>query len=122
MGKWAQQRKRGSCPSGGTATPPPTDADWVWTFDEEDGEGIASFVGVPPAGAIGWQLYSEDADPPEFYVDQAPTGFTDLFNSGPLPSDEEIFARVRFIISGAGNGDPDTVYSEFSSVKSFHTP
>ena len=122
MGRWAQYRKRGSTRESLQPPPPPSPSDWTWTFDEDNDQGIASFIGTPPAGQIGWQLFAEDSDPPAVYRDQALGALTDLFYTGPLPSDEDIFASVRFILSGAGDGDPDSTYTDQSASKSFHTP
>jgi len=123
VGRWSQSRKRG------TAAPyfppnaipdPPGDSDWTWSQDPDGPNGIANLDISLPAGAIGWQLWGSLNGGPFAYGDQDPagTGFLTFDFGGATPGDLAA-GKVRWIVSGAGEGDPDTVYSDFSATKSF---
>lgn len=121
MGRWAQSRKRGSdsvLVAAAALPEPPGDADWTWAQSGDPSAGDAVFVGAPDPAAIGWQLFADENPDPVTYADQAPVSFDALVLS-PAGIIFTQYAKVRYIVSGAGFGDPGTVYSNFSTVKSY---
>jgi len=69
MGKWAQQRRRGSDPLGGVfALPAPTAEDWDEPILTEERFAIGVIVAFPAPADGYWTRYRDEDDPVWIYL------------------------------------------------------
>lgn len=117
MGRWAQYRKRGSTREPVQPPSAPTDSDWslIWSDFDANAQAQISLPSFPP-GAIGCNFWEHADANPFAYADQTFNVGDGMFGPGGQGSASSIFGKIRWIISGAGEGDPDTVYSDFSPI------
>lgn len=122
MGRWAQYRKRGSTRESIQPPQPPTPTDWSWDWnDDEDLANATAIIVTLPPGAIGWQLEQNVNAGPFTYADQT-FDLEVLLGIAGTSADDVVGGRVRWIVSGAGHGDPDSVYSDWSATKTVVHP